>query len=297
MTEMRLDPPVVTEIERFRSACDEVRKAGRRVALVPTMGALHEGHLSLVDRAKQEGGFVAVSVFVNPAQFGPGEDLDRYPRDLDGDRRKLSGRNVNLVFAPKASDMYGKKSCTEIRVTGLTNGLCGAHRPGHFEGVALIVAKLFNITGPCAAVFGRKDFQQLKVIERMARDLDMPVEVVGAPTVRERDGLAMSSRNVYLSEEARERALSICSGLAAAHNLFDKGERHSGELRRAAASPVEKAADSVDYVTAADPETLVPIDDDADCGDQLLIAVAAKFGKTRLIDNSVMGEDTIPISA
>jgi pantoate--beta-alanine ligase len=287
---------VVTEIPGVRELCSAARADGKRVAVVPTMGALHEGHLALVDRARSQGEFVVVTIFVNPTQFGPNEDLARYPRDLEGDVAKLEEREANLVFAPEVSAMYPKGHVTTVHLSGLTEHLCGAHRPGHFDGVATIVAKLFNIIGPCVGVFGRKDYQQLKVIRRMVRDLDMPVEVVGVPTIREVDGLARSSRNAYLSPKDRERALSIPRGLTAAHYAFGRGERRVDELLGAVEAFVKVAADSIDYVSAADPETLEPLARHAGCGERLLIAVAARFGATRLIDNTVIGEDSLPLA-
>jgi pantoate--beta-alanine ligase len=286
---------IAKEIVDARSRCEDARRGGMRVAFVPTMGALHEGHLRLVDAAREKGGFVAVSVFVNPAQFGPGEDFDKYPRDLDGDASKLRARGVDLVFAPPASAMYPEGARTKVSVSEITRGLCGAHRPGHFDGVATVVTKLFNIIGPCAAVFGRKDYQQLQVVKRLVADLDMQVEVVGVPTVREGDGLALSSRNAYLSADERRRGVSISRGLSAAHALFRSGERSSGALRLAVSELVEKNADGVDYISVADPDSLREFSQGEDVSARALIAVAARFGKTRLIDNTVLGEDAPPL--
>jgi pantoate--beta-alanine ligase len=288
---------VVTEPSGFRARCEAARREGRSVALVPTMGALHEGHLALVDEAGRRGDLVVVTIFVNPTQFGPGEDLDRYPRDLEGDLARLAPRGAQLVFAPARDAMYPPGHATAVRVAGLTAGLCGAHRPGHFDGVATIVAKLFALAGPCTAVFGRKDYQQLAVVRRMTADLDLPVEIVGLPTVREPDGLALSSRNAYLSPGERERALSLSAGLREAHRLWDTGERGVGALRSAAEAPVRAAADALDYVTAADPDDLGGLDDGGTAGDRLLLAVAARVGATRLIDNTVLGEDRPPPAA
>jgi pantoate--beta-alanine ligase len=285
---------VITEPAALGARCDAARREGRTVALVPTMGALHEGHLALVDEAARHGDLVVVTIFVNPTQFGPGEDLDRYPRDLAGDLARLAPRGAHVVFAPAREAMYPPGHRTSVRVAGLTEGLCGAHRPGHFDGVATIVAKLFALAGPCAAVFGRKDYQQLRVIRRMAADLDLPVEIVGLPTVREPDGLALSSRNAFLSVDDRRRALSLAAGLAAAHRAWASGERSVGVLRRAAEAPVRRAADSVDYVAAADPDDLGTLDDGERAAGRLLIAVAARLGATRLIDNTVLGEDRPP---
>ncbi len=292
---MDTDPiEIVTEPAVLRARCDTARREGGTVALVPTMGALHEGHLALVDEAGRRGGLVVVTIFVNPTQFGPGEDLERYPRDLEGDLARLAPRGAHVVFAPAREAMYPPGHRTAVRVADLTEGLCGARRPGHFDGVATIVAKLFALAGPCTAVFGRKDYQQLQVIRRMVADLDMPVEVVGLPTVREPDGLARSSRNAYLSSRDRRRALALSAGLREAHRLWGSGERHVGALRRAVEEPVRAAADAVDYVAAADPDDLHALGDGETAGDRLLVAIAARVGSTRLIDNTVLGEDPPP---
>jgi len=288
MSEMSVleDPAAV------RAACDAARARGSRVAFVPTMGALHEGHLSLVTEARSRGAFVVASIFVNPIQFGPNEDLARYPRDLDGDRDKLRG--IDLLFVPAPAAMYPAGDRTRVRVEGLTEYLCGPHRPGHFEGVTTVVAKLFAIVGPSVAVFGKKDYQQLAVIRRMTTDLHLPVEVVGCPTVREADGLAKSSRNAYLSPDERRRAVLLSRGLAAAARAFATGERRAGVLEHLARDLVASAATSIDYVTVADPESLVPLAADATTGDRALLAIACRIGATRLIDNVVLGEDPPP---
>lgn len=277
---------VLTRPLELRDACDAARARGHRVGFVPTMGALHEGHLALVHEARRRAGFVVVSIFVNPTQFGPNEDLARYPRDLEGDVRKLEG--VDVVFAPGPSAMYVAGERTRVRVDGLTASLCGPHRPGHFEGVTTIVAKLFAIVGPSVAVFGKKDYQQLAVIRRMVSDLFFPVEIVGAPIVREPDGLAMSSRNAYLTLEERERALGLSRGLRASERAFQEGERVVGVLRRLALDVIEPIATSIDYVTIADPETMTPYPDEARAPDRGLLAVACHVGATRLIDNVVL---------
>lgn len=283
-------PIVVKTPDELRTACDRARREGHRVGFVPTMGALHEGHLALVREAKKRASFVACSIFVNPTQFGPNEDFARYPRDLEGDVGKLEGAGADLVFSPEPDAMYPKGEQTRVRVAGLTDHLCGPHRPGHFEGVTTIVTKLFAIVGPSVAVFGKKDYQQLAVIRRMTTDLFLPVEVIGYPIVREPDGLAMSSRNAYLTPEERARALSLSRGLREAAEAFASGERSAGALRRLASAPIEAAATSIDYVTVADPDALVPFADDARVGERALVAVACRIGKTRLIDNVVLGE-------
>jgi pantoate--beta-alanine ligase len=253
------------------------------------MGALHEGHLALTREARKRASFVVCSIFVNPTQFGPNEDLARYPRDLEGDVRKLEG--VDVVFAPEPGAMYVPGERTRVRVDELTAHLCGPFRPGHFEGVTTIVAKLFALVGPSVAVFGKKDYQQLAVIRRMRTDLFFPVEVVGHPIIREADGLAMSSRNVYLSAEERERALGLSRGLAAAARAFEKGERRAGVLRQLARSVVEPVATSIDYVTVADADAITPLGDEQTTPERVLLAIACHVGRTRLIDNVVLGED------
>ncbi len=288
---------VIETAAEFREACDGVRARGERLGLVPTMGALHSGHLALVEEARRRAACVAVTIFVNPTQFGPNEDFARYPRNLEADVERCRDAGASLVFAPPTREMYPEGERTRVRVSGLTDALCGPHRPGHFEGVATIVTKLFAVAGPCVAVFGRKDYQQLKVLERMARDLLLPVEVVGYPTVRDADGLALSSRNAYLSAAERERALAIPRGLSAAARAFAAGERRAGALRRLALDEITKAASRIDYVTIADPDTLEPLPDDATGGERTLLAAAVFVEKTRLIDNLVLGEEKSPSRA
>jgi pantoate--beta-alanine ligase len=282
---------VVRKPAEFRQACDDARAGSRSVGLVPTMGALHDGHFSLVEAAKIRTDFVAVTIFVNPLQFGPGEDLDRYPRNFENDLAGCRERGVDLVFAPAPNAMYPAQFQTNVSIGDLATPLEGECRPAHFDGVTTVVAKLFNLTGPCTAMFGRKDYQQWKILSRMARDLDMPVEVVGCPIVREPDGLALSSRNRYLSDAERARALGIVSGLRAAHDAWAEGERHPDALRSLAAKQVQPGFDRVDYVAAVDPDTLVP---PTEAPSGLLIAVAAHLGTTRLIDNVVLGADPRP---
>jgi pantoate--beta-alanine ligase len=253
------------------------------------MGALHEGHLALVREARRHTDFVMCSIFVNPTQFGPNEDFARYPRDLASDVAKLEG--ASAVFAPDVSAMYPPGDETRVRVGPLAAHLCGPHRPGHFEGVATVVTKLFAIAGPCTAVFGKKDYQQLAILRRVALDLFLPVTVVGFPIVREADGVAMSSRNAYLSADERQRALALSRGLSAAARAFASGERKAGVLRGLAQGEVEQVATSIDYVTLADADALVPFDDAAVIGDRAVLAIACRIGTTRLIDNLVLGED------
>jgi pantoate--beta-alanine ligase len=278
----------------MQAACDAARAVGQRVGFVPTMGALHEGHLALVRDARARADFVAASIFVNPTQFGPNEDYARYPRDLDGDMAKLASAGCDLVFAPQVSAMYPPGEQTRVRVGKLAEPLCGPFRPGHFEGVATVVTKLFAIVGRSVAVFGRKDYQQLAILRRLAIDLFLPVEVVGHPIVRERDGLAMSSRNAYLSAEERQRALALSRGLTLASRAFLAGERGAGKLRATARREVEAVASSIDYVDLADPVSLEVYADGAAAGDRALLAIACRIGQTRLIDNVVLGEDPEP---
>jgi pantoate--beta-alanine ligase len=285
-------PIVVRTPQEARAACDDARARGQRVGLVPTMGALHEGHLALTREARRHAEVVVCSIFVNPTQFGPHEDFARYPRDLDGDVRRLEG--VSIVFAPEVAAMYPAGDETRVRVGPLAAHLCGPHRPGHFEGVATVVTKLFGITGACTAVFGKKDYQQLAILRRVATDLFLPVTVVGHPIVREADGLAMSSRNAYLSVEERQRALALSRGLSAAARAFAAGEQRAGALRALVAAAVERVATSTDYVTVADADALVPFADDAPVGARAVIAIACRIGATRLIDNLVLGEDEPP---
>jgi pantoate--beta-alanine ligase len=287
----------VTSSLDFRTAADEARARGAHVGLVPTMGALHDGHLSLVRLAREHAGFVAVSIFVNPTQFGPNEDLAKYPRDLAGDVAKLAGAGANLVFAPDVATMYPPGDETRVHVGATAAPLCGAFRPGHFEGVATVVSKLFALAGPSVVVFGRKDYQQLAVLRRVATDLFFPIEIVGAPIVREMDGVAMSSRNAYLSRDERARARGLSRGLDAAWRAFASGERGVGALRALARKEVAAGATSIDYVDVADPSSLTVLDDAFTAGARALVAIACRIGTTRLIDNVVLGEDPAPLAA
>lgn len=287
-------PRVCRTIAEFRAACDEARAAGHRVGFVPTMGALHAGHLELVRVARRYAERVAVSIFVNPTQFGPSEDFNKYPRNLDRDVELLRSVGADLVLSPSADEMYPTGEKTRVRVSGLSEHLCGPFRPGHFEGVATVVSKLFAIAGPCTAVFGRKDYQQLKIIERLARDLLLPVQVIGQPTVRDADGLALSSRNAYLSSEERSRALAIPRALRKAGAAFQAGERSAQALIGPVRAALTEAGLRPDYAEIADADELVPLVGDARVGERALIAIAAFCGTTRLIDNLVMGEDILP---
>jgi pantoate--beta-alanine ligase len=288
---------LVQRPEAFRRTCERARAADVVVGLVPTMGALHEGHLALVREAARHAGHVAVSIFVNPTQFGPSEDLDRYPRTLEADCAQCERAGVAVVFAPERADMYPPGEETRVRVAPTAAALCGEHRPGHFEGVATIVTKLFALAGPSVAVFGRKDYQQLQVIRRLVGDLLLPVRVIGVPTVREADGLALSSRNRYLAPAERERALAIPRALSEAAEAFAAGERRAERLRQLVLAPLGVAASSIDYVELADPDTVIPYPRSAHVADRALLAVAARIGHTRLIDNVVLGEDPAPLAA
>lgn len=287
-------PRIFRTIAEFRSACDEARGGGARLGFVPTMGALHSGHLQLVQVARRHAERVAVSIFVNPTQFGPNEDFERYPRNLERDVELLASAGAELVFAPAAGEMYPKGEQTRVTVATLGEHLCGPFRPGHFQGVATVVTKLFAVAGACTAVFGRKDYQQLKIIERLARDLLLPVNVVGEPTVRDADGLALSSRNAYLTPEQRQQALAIPRALAGAARAFAAGERRAGALIAPVREALAAAQLRADYADIAEPDQLFPLDLGAPVGERALIAVAAFCGTTRLIDNLVLGEDPAP---
>jgi pantoate--beta-alanine ligase len=286
---------LVRDPEAFRRMCDEARAHGTRVGLVPTMGALHAGHLALVEEARRRAGFVAVTIFVNPTQFGPNEDFARYPRDLERDAALCEQAGASAVFAPSVEAMYPPGDETRVHVGKTAEPLCGKHRPGHFEGVATVVTKLLALTGPSVAVFGRKDYQQLRVIHRLVRDLYLPIEVVGLRTVREPDGLAMSSRNAYLKPEARAAARAIPEALTSAWEAFQEGERDAETLAGVVRAGVELVATSIDYVEVTDPETLAPIGAGDRTGERALVALAVRLGGARLIDNVVLGEDPAPI--
>jgi len=259
------------------------RAGGEKIAFVPTMGALHEGHVSLLTKAKPLGTKLVLSIYVNPTQFSPNEDLAKYPRPLERDLEKAHAAGVDAVFLPSDEVMYDEKHQTFVEVTRSSKGLCGDSRPTHFRGVATVVLKLFNITKADVAVFGEKDYQQLIVIKSMARDLNLPVEIIGAPIVRESDGLAMSSRNAYLSAEERKSALSLNQALKTAHELAKAGEKNAGKLVVAAAKIIEDTnLGRIDYLKICDAETLEEIET---IEKPARIFVAAYFGKTRLIDN------------
>ena len=263
-----------------------LRRGGRRIGLVPTMGFLHEGHLSLVKIARHHADVVVLSLYVNPTQFGPTEDLSRYPRDFGRDQRLCADAGVDILFAPENAAMYAPDASVAVVEEKLSNRLCGVSRPVHFRGVVTVVAKLFNICQPDIAVFGEKDAQQVRVIRRLVRDLNFPVEIISGPTIREPDGLAMSSRNVNLSPEERQQALCLRNALSRAEVLFRSGERDAARIRAAMAEAVAmEPLATLDYIEIVDDETLEPV---AKTDRTTLVAMAVKFSKTRLIDNTVL---------
>jgi pantoate--beta-alanine ligase len=271
----------VRTADALRAALAPWRKAGATIALVPTMGSLHAGHLSLVALARSKAERVVASIFVNPAQFGPKEDFKTYPRDEAGDLAKLAKAGTDLVFAPDAAEMYPQGFSTQVRVGDLTEDLCGAARPNHFDGVATVVTKLLLQCAPDLVVFGEKDFQQLLVIKRLVRDLDIPVEIVGGPIVRETDGLALSSRNAYLSPSERKAAPLLYQTISAVAANLAQG-RGADDAAEAGRFKLEAAGFRVDYVAVRDPETLKPLSGPVK---QARVLAAAYLGKTRLIDN------------
>ncbi|RLA92496.1 MAG: pantoate--beta-alanine ligase [Deltaproteobacteria bacterium] len=275
---------IIKKIAEMQKIANDLRQQGKSIGFVPTMGYLHEGHLSLMKCARKENDVVVISIFVNPIQFAPGEDYERYPRDEEGDIRKAKEAGVDIVFIPDVKDMYSDNYSTYVEEKVLSAGLCGARRPGHFKGVTTIVAKLFNIVKPHRAYFGKKDYQQLRVIERMARDLNFDIEIIGCPIVREPDGLAMSSRNVYLNQEERKSALCLYKSLLLAQNMIKKGERNPAIIRKTMEEFILKHphVKKIDYIEIVDRYTLQPVDKLT--GNEL-IALAVFVGPARLIDN------------
>jgi len=277
---------VATTIDEVRRAVAAARADGRRIGLVPTMGALHEGHASLIRAARTETGFVVVSVFVNPTQFGPHEDYQRYPRPFAQDLELCGREAVNLVFAPAPETVYPADYRTHVEVDGLQDGLCGASRPGHFRGVCTIVLKLFNIVRPDAAYFGQKDAQQVRIVQQMVQDLNVDVEVRVCPTVREPDGLALSSRNRYLDAEQRRQAVVLSHALEEAKGRILAGERDAEAVRRVLAERIAATAGAtLDYAAVVSADTLQP---PGRLHGRVLLALAVKFGATRLIDNVLL---------
>ncbi|MCX7592141.1 MAG: pantoate--beta-alanine ligase [Kiritimatiellae bacterium] len=273
---------LITSPAEMQTYSRRLRMQGRRIGFVPTMGCLHEGHLSLVRRARTDCEVVVVSIFVNPIQFAPGEDFETYPRDVEADLELCRRENVDIVFLPGVVDMYSPDFSTMVEETSLSAGLCGRSRPGHFRGVATVVAKLFNIVQPDVAFFGEKDAQQARVIRRMVRDLNFSVEIVVLPTIREPDGLAMSSRNRRLSPEERQRASAIYPALLFARDRLKAGVRDASFLRGAVKTRLENAGLEVEYVEIVDDQTLEPL---AVVNRPAILAVAVRAGATRLIDN------------
>jgi pantoate--beta-alanine ligase len=271
----------------MQDTCKKHRLKGRSIGLVPTMGALHDGHLSLVKRAKMENDVTAVSIFVNPLQFGPSEDLEKYPRDLDSDTGKLQRLEVDVLFLPDSSLAYPKGFSTHVEVEEISRKLCGSFRPGHFRGVATVVAKLFNIANPSRAYFGQKDFQQTVVIRKMAKDLNFDTEMVVCPTIREHDGLAMSSRNLYLDAAQRNAAASLYRSLRAGSDAVTAGERSVSRIKEMMNSllSAEELITRIDYASVYDPETL---DEATEIRGEMLLAIGARLGETRLIDNMLV---------
>ena len=277
---------IVKEISKMKEISKFWKRQGYKIAFVPTMGFLHGAHLALVKKAKELGDKTVVSIFVNPLQFGPKEDFREYPRNLERDLALLEKEKVDAVFIPETEEMYPPDFQTYVEVTKLTTGLCGAFRPGHFKGVTTVVLKLFNIINPDIAIFGEKDYQQLQVIKQMIKDLNLDIEIVAHPTVREKDGLAMSSRNIYLSSAERESAISLYKALLLAQKLVKEGEKDSQKIKE----EMEKFIYSfpftkVQYIEFVDPQTLDPIDK---INKPVLCALAVYVGKARLIDNMLI---------
>ena len=277
---------IANTVQEMRAVTRAVRAAGKSLGLVPTMGALHPGHLSLVRAAKTACGSVTVSIFVNPLQFGPQEDLAKYPRDFEGDAKRLEAEGVDCLFAPSVEEMFPEAAVTYVEVKGLSQRLCGGSRPGHFRGVATVVAKLFHMIEADRAFFGQKDAAQVAVLRRMVRDLNFPVEIVVCPIVREADGLAMSSRNAYLNPQERTSALELYRALKEVERRFAQGERNPSNLVEAGKLVLaEDPAVRLDYFSVVDPDTLLPV---SKMTGKTLVAVAAFVGSTRLLDNIVL---------
>jgi pantoate--beta-alanine ligase len=284
MIERMLQVPTIAELRRH---VGEARRQGKRIGFVPTMGYLHDGHLSLVKRAREMCDFVVMSIFVNPLQFGPNEDFERYPRDIERDRELARSAGVDLLFTPSVEEMYPSKVLTTVSVAQVSEPLCGQSRPGHFDGVATVVLKLFHIVQPDAAFFGQKDAQQLAVISQMVEDLSVPVEIVPCPIVREPDGLAMSSRNVYLSPEERRQATVLFRSLKQAQEWLQEGVPLDEIKERMAAMIKAEPLAEIDYVEVLTYPRLTPVQT-ASPGQRLIFALAVRFGRTRLIDNMMI---------
>ena len=279
---------VLNTVDATQKRCEALRLQGKTLALVPTMGFFHEGHLELMRVGKRLADVLVISIFVNPTQFGPQEDLDAYPRDTEGDLAKAREVGVDIVFLPGPEEMYPEGYQTHVEVERVTQHLCGISRPGHFQGVTTVVAKLFNVTKPHIAVFGQKDYQQLTVVSRMVTDLNMDIEIVGVPTVREPDGLAMSSRNSYLTPEQRESALSLKKSLDLAQDMVQQGTKDGKAVKAAVEALIQSYPfTEIDYVTVCDPVSLEEVQR---IEGEALLALAVRVGKTRLIDNGILGK-------
>lgn len=274
---------ILTKVSQVRNQVKEWKRAGLTVGFVPTMGYLHEGHESLIKRAARENDKVVVSIFVNPTQFGPNEDLEKYPRNLEKDSIICERAGADLIFHPEVEEMYPSGSCTSVNVTSLTSGLCGKSRPTHFSGVCTVVTKLFNIVPANNAYFGEKDAQQLAIIKKMVEDLNIDINIIGCPIIRESDGLAKSSRNIYLSQEERRAALVLSKSLKLAKNAMESGMKNANDLKRIIVETIEKEPlANIDYVEIVDSKTLQSVDT---IEMDVLVAIAVYIGKTRLIDN------------
>lgn len=286
MTEMEASMRIIRTINDMKAVIKYQKKMNKTIGFVPTMGYLHEGHLSLARQSIRENDFTVMSIFVNPTQFGPNEDYDRYPRDMDRDMQLAEQAGVDIVFAPGVREMYPEGYKTYVNVEGITGILCGKSRPGHFKGVATVVCKLFNIIEPEKAYFGQKDAQQVAVIRQMVRDLNMDIEVISCPIVREPDGLAMSSRNVYLNPEQRKAALVLSRSLFGAEELIRNGERRKDKVLQYIKNNISsKDLAEIDYIEIVNADTLEPVHA---IENRVLIALAVKFGQTRLIDNVIV---------
>lgn len=280
---------VIESIKEMQSHSESLRLSGKRISFVPTMGYFHEGHLSLMKEARKMADCVVVSIYVNPTQFGPKEDFSKYPRDFERDAQMAQSVGVHVIFFPSNQEMYPSAYQTYVDVEKVTQNLCGMSRPGHFRGVTTICCKLFNIVKPHSAIFGKKDFQQLAAIKRMVADLNLDLEIIGLPTFREPDGLAMSSRNVYLSKEERLSALTLIGALKLTQKLYAEGERNAVKIIKQAQKLIKSAEfTDIDYIKICDTATLEDVNE---IKGEVVMALAVKVGKTRLIDNSVLGEE------
>lgn len=280
---------IIESIQEMQSYSESLRLAGKKISFVPTMGYFHEGHLSLMKEARKQADCVVVSIYVNPTQFGPKEDFSKYPRDFERDRDMAQSVGVDIIFFPYNQEMYPQAYQTYVDVEQVTKNLCGMSRPGHFRGVTTVCCKLFNIVKPHSAIFGKKDFQQLAAIRRMVADLNLDLEIIGLPTFREPDGLAMSSRNVYLNKEERSSALTLVGALRIAQKLYAEGERNAAVMIKKAEALIKSAPfTEIDYVKVCDTSTLEDVNE---ITQEAVMALAVKVGKTRLIDNSVLGEE------